>query len=147
MWGIQQHSVHKSPSSNWSFSTRCFPLGFLRKKDARHWQCVGPIDLLVKLNFPSVAALHKSFSVLGLSQACHRFVFISPYLSFSGLGNVLVLSLYCPELALESAHIHFDVLAMTFLPPNGCWWDFERFTKKHLWSSPSPLFKSWGGRT
>ena len=35
------------------------------------------------------------------------FVFFSP-------TNVLVLPLFCPELALESAQDPFDVLAMTF---------------------------------
>ena len=48
----------------------------------------------LKLHFPSVAALCKSFVNLSLSQGCPRFVFICPFQAFSVL--VPEMSSCCP---------------------------------------------------
>ena len=69
---------------------------------------------MVKLHFPSVAALRKSFFVLDLAQVCPRLVFLCLCLSFFSPSNVLVLPLFRPELALESAQDPLHILAMTF---------------------------------
>ena len=90
------------------------------------------IEILVKLHFPSVAALCKSFFcpglVLGLSQVCLHMSF----LFFFCPSNILVLPLFCPELSLESAQNPFDIVAMTFLSAGGFWQDLEGLQKAYL---------------
>ena len=83
----------------------------------------------VKLHFPSVAALRKSFFVLGLSQVCPICLSVVLFSLFYP-KIVLMLPLFCPELALESAHDFFDVPTMTFFSTDGCGQGFERFTKR-----------------
>ena len=68
---------------------------------------------MVKLQFPLVAALCKSF----LSLAWHRSVLeMSSYILVCLFcpSNALVLPLFFPKLALESAQDPLDVLALTF---------------------------------
>ena len=70
---------------------------------------------VTKLQFPLVAALCKSF----LSLAWHRSVLeMSSYILVCLFcpSNSLMLPLFFPKLALESAQNPLDVLALTFFP-------------------------------
>ena len=53
------------------------------------------------------------------------FVFICP-------SNVLVLPLFCPGLAIESAQNPFDVLAMTFFTQKAFGRRFDRLMKTNI---------------